>query len=541
MKCSRRKFLGVSGLGVAGLAFQDPIQFRSNDTKTKIGLVQSSHSRLARPSSIEDPLDYPKVRDMVWKAIEYGKSRTGSLGAKIHPGSWVAIKPNICFLPPQHDDYTTGDPTDFRVTQAVLEYVATHTQAGRITIAEGGSYRALHDPSTLMAVTQNGQRVDATTYDWGDKEFPGWGGTMGEMLRESSARFPTKKFDYVDLSYDAVRDASGAFVFTEVQKTAGGVGAFAARSHYCLTKAIRDCDFLIDVPVMKVHSECGITACMKNYVGTAPREVYAPPYRFSNRILHDVYTVEGRVDGFIADLVSFRPPDFNVVDGIRGLQYANHKNGQPDQLLQNNVILAGEDPVALDALVARLLGFNPWDIDYLHMANMREIGTMSLAEVEVVGDDPDRVARRWGKPRRWHGRGNREWLVTRDPSAPLATWKRYVARTDTLKLADAAGDAPPGTTYGAAVRVHATGHIKAYLWVGVRGRAEAILNGQKVMEEENTTRYRVGQFQAPVELRPGENLLSLRVQASAEAPQVSAILVGPRNDGDTAEGIRWSA
>jgi hypothetical protein len=61
------------------------------------------------------------------------------------------------------------------------------------------------------------------------------------------------------------------------------------------------------------------------------------------------------------------------------------------------------------------------------------------------------------------------------------------------------------------------------------------------MQEENITRYRIGQFQAPVELQSGENLLTFRVEASAGEPQLSAILCGKRNDGDTLEGIRWVA
>jgi hypothetical protein len=65
------------------------------------------------------------------------------------------------------------------------------------------------------------------------------------------------------------------------------------------------------------------------------------------------------------------------------------------------------------------------------------------------------------------------------------------------------------------------------------------LNGETVMQEENLTRYRVGQFQQPVELRSGENQLVFRVEAASDQATLSALLVGPRNDGDTVEGIRW--
>src|ERR1035437_1391210 len=132
---SRRAFFAASAQGLAALSLRG-----APPEKARIGLVASSHSKLAKPSSIEDPLDYPRVRDMVWKAIEYGRPRAGSLEAKIKPGSWVVIKPNLGSLPPKQS-FSVGDTTDLRVVKAVIEYVATKSRAARITIAEGGTYR----------------------------------------------------------------------------------------------------------------------------------------------------------------------------------------------------------------------------------------------------------------------------------------------------------------------------------------------------------------------------------------------------------------
>ncbi|MEK7408840.1 MAG: DUF362 domain-containing protein [Acidobacteriota bacterium] len=508
---------------------------------TPLGLVESTHPKLARPSSLEDPLDYERVRDMVWKAIEYGAPRAGSLEAKIKPGSWVVVKPNYVFLRPQRG-YRTGDVTDLRVTRAVVEYLARRSRAGRITIAEGGSYRGRRDPLADNAVQQNGARVDLASFDWGADEFPGTGGSAGAMLNEFQSGFPGKKFDCIDLSYDAVRDASGAFRRIEVPRTARGVGAFGARPDYYVTNTIRNCDFLITVPVIKIHDQCAITTCFKNYVGTAPREANQVPGAFHNQKLHDDHECDNRIDGFIVDLAAFHPPDYCVADGIRGLQYTEHNNGRPDQMLRNNFVLAGEDPVAADALIAHLMGFNVRDMEFLHMAAQRDLGTMDLSALDLRGDDPERVRKVWGKPRDWYGRANRDWLLSADPAADLRSWKRHVSTTDTLDLAKlAGGKLAPGAAWGAAVRVHAAGHRKAHLWLGLRGRAAVTLNGQTVMEQENRTRYRVGQFRAPVELRSGENLLVCRVQALTEQAQFSLLLVGPPNDGDTVEGIRWSA
>ncbi|MCC6859187.1 MAG: DUF362 domain-containing protein [Bryobacterales bacterium] len=529
---NRREFLSASAAAVS-------LEGKAS-AKPRIGFVHSSHSKLLKPAPIEDPLSYEQVREMVWKAIEYGKPRAGSLEAKIRPGSWVLIKPNYVFLRPQ-GGYRTGDVTDLRVTRAVLEYVARKSRAGRITIAEGGTYRGPHDTARDNVVTQNGRHVGARLFDWGPDEFPGTGGSIGGMLEEFASQFPRKKFDYVDLSYDTVRDASGNFRRIEVPRTRRGVGAFGERPDYFVTNAITGCDFLISVPVMKVHEQCGITACFKNYVGTAPREAYANPGQFHNANLHRDHSLDGRIDSFIVDLAAFHPPDYNVVDGLRGLQHATHNNNRPGQMVQTNVILAGEDTVAADALAARLTGFNPWDIEFLHMASQRDLGEMDLGKIDVIGDDPSRYERRWGKPRPWWGRCNREWRVSSDPNASAATWQRITIPTDTLRFAKYAAGADPKGTFAASVRVQSGGNRKAFLWVGVRGRVSVSLNGETVMEDENVTRYRIGQFQKPVELKPGENRLIFQVQSAAGEPMLSALLVNPRNEGDSVEGIRWSA
>ena len=364
------------------------------------------------------------------------------------------------------------------------------------------------------------------------------------MLTKFTAEFPDKQFDYLDLAYDGVRDASGNLQRIEVPKTLRGVGGFGERTDYFVTNTIRNCDFLITVPVLKVHDGCGITCCFKSYVGTAPREAYATPGRWWNVLLHEQHSLERRIDSFICDLAAYHPPDYNVVDGIQGLQYATHNNNKPDQTVRSNMVLAGEDTVATDAIAAYLSGFNVWDMEFLHMAVQRELGTMEMKQIEVVGDEPDRARRIWGKPNTrtgpWHGRCNREWRVGIGAGAPLKSLKRVTIPTDTLNLAKAAGAPASEAPYTAAVRVISDGSSKAYLWLGARGRVSASLNGQQVMEVENLTRYRIGQFRQPVELRSGENLLVFQVQPAGVEPLLSALLVGSRNDGDTVDGIRWA-
>jgi len=527
MSVNRREFLGAAAAACC-LRAQEP-------AKTRLGLVRSSHNRLPRPVPPDHPLDADLVRDMVWKAIEYGSPAAGSLEAKIRPGSWVVVKPNIGGLRAA-ESWRPGDTTDFRVTRAVVEYLARKSGAKRITVAEGGTYRGLHDKAEDHVVTQNGRRVDANLFDWGSTDFPGFSGSLAGMLADFAARFPGKRFDYVDLSYDAVRDASGAFRKLPVPRSRNGVGAASNLSEYFVTNTIVNCDFLITVPVMKMHLQCGMTCCLKNYVGTGPREVYSVPGTFSNLKLHRDYSVGGRIDTFIADLAAFHPPDYCVIDGLRGLQEQEHSNHRDDQMIRSNLIVAGEDPVAADSLAATLIGHNPWDIDYLHHAARREMGTMDFRRIEVVGEEADRLRRPWEKPRNWFGRCNREWVTTLDLSAPAGAWKPHFSRVDALDLVEVAGASPK---YAAAAVFRAEGGRKGYLWIGARGKVAVSLNGETVLREEAITKHRIGQYQVPVSLTAGENRVVFQVEPADGAATVSLLVTGPRNNGDTLEGLRW--
>jgi uncharacterized protein (DUF362 family) len=527
---NRREFLFTAPAALCG----------RDGGKTRVGLVQSTHPKLARKASLDDPLDYALVRDMVWKAIEYGAPRAGSLAAKVRPGSWVVVKPNMVFMRPQ-PGYRTGDITDLRVTRSVIEYLARYSQAGRITLAEGGSYRNLRDASNDSYVMQNGHRVTLADFDWGPAEFPDAGGSVGGILREFAAEFSGKRFDYIDLSYDAARDGAGRFRRIPVPVSSTGVGAFGARPDYFVTNTILGCDFLITVPVVKTHLQCGLTACFKNYVGTAPREANSHPGAFHNLRVHDEHSVDNRIDPFIVDLAAFHPPDFCVADGIRGLQYQEHDIALPDQMMRNNFVVAGEDPVAVDATIARLMGFNAADMEFLHLAAKRGMGTMDPRLIELSGDDPERVKRRWGKPAGWYGRCNRDWLLGVDRDGPPASWSSFTSPTDTLDFAKALGGVVPGRSYGAAARIHSLGHQSGFLWLGFRGRLHAELNGEQVFSLENRTRHRVGQFRQAIALEPGKNLLRFRLEALDANACLSCLLVDAANGGDSLEDIRFSA
>jgi hypothetical protein len=52
-----------------------------------------------------------------------------------------------------------------------------------------------------------------------------------------------------------------------------------------------------------------------------------------------------------------------------------------------NVLLASSDSVAIDAIAAKIMGFDPLEIPYLRMCHDRGLGVANPSEIELVGDD----------------------------------------------------------------------------------------------------------------------------------------------------------
>jgi hypothetical protein len=59
-----------------------------------------------------------------------------------------------------------------------------------------------------------------------------------------------------------------------------------------------------------------------------------------------------------------------------------------------NVLLASSDPVALDAIAAKMMGFDPMTIGFIRMAHEAGLGTGDPAEITVEGMDVSGV--NWG-------------------------------------------------------------------------------------------------------------------------------------------------
>jgi uncharacterized protein (DUF362 family) len=116
--------------------------------------------------------------------------------------------------------------------------------------------------------------------------------------------------------------------------------------------------FVISLPVLKDHSFTRTTIAMKNMFGIAPARFYAAGWNKSK--LHSPSTHKS-----IVDVCLYKKPDLCVVDAVVALK-GSHLSGRRKAL---GLILAGFDPVAIDAVGSELLGHNRKRLQYITLAN----------------------------------------------------------------------------------------------------------------------------------------------------------------------------
>ena len=119
--------------------------------------------------------------------------------------------------------------------------------------------------------------------------------------------------------------------------------------------------FLISVPVLKAHTLAGVTLSLKNMIGVCP------PWRYQKGGHWKKSAFHYRIHQSILDLNFARCADFVLLDATVGL--AQSHLGGPECSPPVNKIVAGADPVAVDAYGTALLGKEWRDIGHIRLAH----------------------------------------------------------------------------------------------------------------------------------------------------------------------------
>lgn len=143
-----------------------------------------------------------------------------------------------------------------------------------------------------------------------------------------------------------------------------------------LPRTVLGADLLVSLPKMKTHHWVGATLGLKNLFGVVPGGVYGWP----KNVLH-----WAGIDEAIADLHRLFPRVFTIVDGIVGMEGNGPIQGKPKAA---GVLVAGADPVAVDATCCRIMRLDPARVRYLELAG----GRLREDDIEQTGESIRSVA-----------------------------------------------------------------------------------------------------------------------------------------------------
>jgi len=131
---------------------------------------------------------------------------------------------------------------------------------------------------------------------------------------------------------------------------------------------------ILHLPTVKTHGHATTTGSIKNAFGGLLKEVRHHAHKHMHEVLVDLVLMQREL----------HPRMFTVMDGTVCGDGAGPRTMVP---VIGNVILAGADPVAIDAVAARLMGFDPMSIPYLRQCHERGLGAADPKDIELVGDD----------------------------------------------------------------------------------------------------------------------------------------------------------
>ena len=168
---------------------------------------------------------------------------------------------------------------------------------------------------------------------------------------------------------------------------------------------------IVHLPTIKTHMYTATTGAMKNAFGGLLSKYRHYTHSWIHQTLVDLLAIQKEI----------HPGLFAIMDGTTAGNGAGPRMVQP---VVKNVILASADQVAIDAVAAKLMGFDPLGIPYIRLAQECGLGTGDPHQIELVGDDISNE--NWGFR---VGRNSHSFLAWFAWYGPTRVFQKIVLRT----------------------------------------------------------------------------------------------------------------
>lgn len=141
-----------------------------------------------------------------------------------------------------------------------------------------------------------------------------------------------------------------------------------------LSEAVLDAEVVISLPKFKTHGLTILTGAVKNCFGyltgrQKPR-------------LHGLAGGAVRFQEMLVEVFRLRPPDLTLMDAVVGME---GEGPTGDELREIGLLLASDDAVALDTVMAVMMGCDPGKLPLLRRAAELGLGECALERIGIVG------------------------------------------------------------------------------------------------------------------------------------------------------------
>ena len=135
---------------------------------------------------------------------------------------------------------------------------------------------------------------------------------------------------------------------------------------------------IVHLPTVKCHIYTTTTGAMKNAFGGLLNTRRHYTHTWIHETLVDLLTIQKEIHSGI----------FAVMDGTTAGNGPGPRTMKPEI---KDYILASSDMVAIDAVAAKMMGFDPMSIKYIRLAHERGLGAGRMEEIDVLGEDVSKV------------------------------------------------------------------------------------------------------------------------------------------------------
>jgi uncharacterized protein (DUF362 family) len=131
---------------------------------------------------------------------------------------------------------------------------------------------------------------------------------------------------------------------------------------------------IVHLPTVKCHIYTTTTGSMKNAFGG----LLGTKRHYTHSVIHET----------LVDLLAIQKEIHSGILTVMDGTFCGNGPGPRTMIpVEKGLFLAGADSVAVDAVAAKIMGFDPMDIGYIRIAHEDGLGTGRIEEIEVLGED----------------------------------------------------------------------------------------------------------------------------------------------------------